>query len=436
MLSKEPRPGAGTRIGQGVDTASPAIGPGKRTLTEALPSPTTAFAKADDGGSGGGGGGGGSGMVDGGVDADTPPVSGPPKVKAPPPDVVTGSKDMVVFVVEARGQQVQIYVSPGGINQTPDVFMFFHGYYANLGIDPKVKPKSDDNASGEDTAAAAMKQAKAPNTLAMLPQGVQGDSSNDGGHMPALDPANAKEKTAKNTFPLFLDEILVKVAAQLNRTDTLTPRHIGIAGHSGGGYKGVHDALDEAGGYDDKITDVTLMDSSYTAGGFKSTSAWMFKGSPGKTVRIVESQGQLDHGWVKDPENPKGPKLQVDPWHKKYFGEAELADLAKQHKMSIKKLAAGEDRGNSTTVVQHTQVLTADNKVQCDVLIMHSGLGHHEIRDNVMDDAIDSIGQGAQGNVDFGKNQIADYGRDPALPHDGNTEPKPPPKPPKKSRRR
>ena len=80
------------------------------------------------------------------------------------------------------------------------------------------------------------------------------------------------------------------------------------------------------------------------------------------------------------------------------------------------------DRGNHTGTLQHSQVLNAAGKVQCDILILRSDLGHHEIRDNVMDDAIDSIGQGAAGSDNFGKNQIADYGRDPMAPHDGNRE--------------
>jgi hypothetical protein len=434
------RPGATTLVAPG-GTAAPAAGPGKRTLTEAL-SPAPSPSQPASGGA--------SpapvqrAPVDGGVPDGTSSDAGqqaapgqpaPQGGKSPPPvanDPPTGSKDMVALVVEARGQKVQVYVSPGGINHTPDVFMFFHGYYANLGIDSNIKPKDDDNASGEDTAAAAMKQAKAPNTLAMLPQGVRGDQDNDGGRMDALKPQNKQERKDKNTFPLFLDEILVKVAKELKITGAIAPNHIALAGHSAGGYKGVYDALTEAGGYDDKITDITLMDSSYSPSHFAATSDWMFRGSPGKTVRIVQSAGQLDHGSITDPDDPeKKKKKRVAPWHKKYFGEKELDGLAKTHKMTTKPLSAGEDRGNDTKVVQHTQVLTASGTVQCDVLIMQSDLGHHEIRDNVLDDAIDSIGQGAQGNVDFGKNQIPDYGRDPALPNAGNTKPKPPAPPAK-----
>jgi hypothetical protein len=44
---------------------------------------------------------------------------------------------------------------------------------------------------------------------------------------------------------------------------------------------------------------------------------------------------------------------------------------------------------------------------------------------------IDSIGQGEQGNANFGKNQVPDDGRDPALPH-ADDKPKPPKAVPKR----
>jgi hypothetical protein len=59
------------------------------------------------------------------------------------------------------------------------------------------------------------------------------------------------------------------------------------------------------------------------------------------------------------------------------------------------------DRGNRTGTLQHSQVLNAAGQVQCDILVLRSDLGHHEIRDNVMDDAIDSIGQRAAGSDKF-----------------------------------
>jgi len=109
--------------------------------------------------------------------ASTPRGTEHPKVTSQPSQTMpatafeapTGSKEMVSLVVNADGQYVQVYVSPDGINDTPDVFMFFHGYYANLGIDPNTTgkhAKSTDNASGEDSAAAAMAQAKVHNDRA------------------------------------------------------------------------------------------------------------------------------------------------------------------------------------------------------------------------------------------------------------------------------
>src|SRR5882724_825254 len=143
--SKETRPGASTRVGCANDATSGALAPGKRTLTEALPvvqrkpAPGDAgTAKLDDGG---------GGSADAGVTAWGPTDAGTGNTSAPAPDTAnpppspvaapptTESKEMRAFVVPARGQQVQIYVSAGAITATPDVFMFFHGYFANYGID-------------------------------------------------------------------------------------------------------------------------------------------------------------------------------------------------------------------------------------------------------------------------------------------------------------
>ena len=85
--------------------------------------------------------------------------------------------------------------------------------------------------------------------------------------------------------------------------------------------------------------------------------------------------------------------------------------------MTFNEDRKSDDRGNDSFVIQHSQILRADGAVQCDILIMRSNLSHHRIRDNVMDDAIDSIGQGEQGNAGFGKNHLPDYGRDPTLSH-------------------
>jgi hypothetical protein len=186
------------------------------------------------------------------------------------------------------------------------------------------------------------------------------------------------------------------------------------------------------------------MDASYGTSHFKDALGWIFTKTPGKTIRIVQSLDQMlrSHHKVDDPADPEtDPKKkkkidQVGPpnWPK-HFSETALAAAAKEHGMTTtelvkysKKVANPEDRGNKTGVVQHTQVINAKNEVQCDILVLQSDLGHHEIRDNVMDDAINSIGKGAAGADEFGKAQMPDYGRDSSLPHHGNEEPKPPPK--------
>jgi|GEM_PF-3097412 len=342
-----------------------------------------------------------------------PPVT--PHVDPAPAQVAPPTSGMTAFVIEAEGQFCQIYVSPGGLtNDSPDVFMFFHGHDAQLGIDPSLQGQKG-NASGEDSAGAAMAQAKTKNTIAILPQGVLGGGGShtkEGGFMSAL------HSGKPGAFATFVDAILAQVGPKLGREHELVPRHISLAGHSAGGYQGIHDALSSAakGKYADTISDITLMDSSYSPTHFGDTRDWLFTGSPGKTVRIVQSPDQLKHGYTKDKDKKT---VVVEAWHKKYFDEGKLDAYAKAHKMSIKtQSVAGDDRGSNTRAVQHTQIITADGKVQGDVLILESALDHHAIRDNVIDDSIDSIGQGEAGADSYGKNHIDNYGRKQEPKHD------------------
>ena len=406
-------------------------------------------------GSGGGGGGGGQPQgqptgAGGGTNQPNGPLAQPPVMLADAPtpvkhdDPLVGGPNMISLVLPVDDQYVQVYVSPGGINHKPDVFMFFHGQSANLMIDPRLKRQDDDNVSGNDSAGAAVAQAKAKNTIAILPQGVRGGGGSNGGQMPAM--------MGKGSLPKFLDDILAMLGAKIGLEGDITPTHLSLAGHSAGGYQGIDEALVSAGKYADTISDLTLMDSSYSNTHFEHAQSWMFTHSPGKTIRIVQSQDQLlqSHHQVPDPtpENPKHTKDETGPPHwNAYFGDAALIAAAKQQKMTLnqiqkfdwKKWKSDDDRGNSTKVMQHTQVINADGKVQCDILVMQSELGHHEIRDNVMDDAIDSIGQGPASADDFGKNQIPYYGRDPAAPHFNNREHvpgEPAPKPKAKERKK
>jgi len=398
---------------------------------------------ADGGGDGGGGGGGGG---DPQATPQSTPQAAPPTtlpqlpdvladvpIQQPPPPQPQPQKfhpAANAFVVHVDGQWVQVYVSPDGVDGKPDVFMFFHGQSANLKIDPAMKD-NDDNVSGNDTAGAAMAKGRETNTIALLPQGYRGGNNTAGGRMDAI---------IKHGLEKFLDDVLAEVNKQVAVPGGLSPNQISLAGHSAGGRQGIHQALSNTGKYADTITDITLMDASYADEQFEDARAWMFTGSPNKTIRIVQGTGQLKNDiWVKQDDLPKD-----DPKHKpavyqghahwsRVFSDAALDGVMKAHPgMSIKHIkafefqkdssyGAGEDRGNLTEMVQHTQIINKDGKVQCDILVMHSNLGHHEIRDSTMDDAINSIGQGAGGSDQFGRyDDDPTYGRDPKKPNDGN----------------
>jgi len=335
------------------------------------------------------------------------------------------------FIVNVDGQYVQVYVSPDGVDTSPDVFMFFHGQVANLKIDPAMKDQGSDNVSGNDTAGAAMAKGKEKNTIALLPQGFRGGAHSAGGRMDAI---------IKYGLEKFLDDVLAAANLQIGAPSALTPRHISLAGHSAGGHKGIHEALANTGKYADTISDITLMDTSYGETHFEEARDWAFTGSPNKTIRIVQGTGQLKNDIYKKQDELE----ETDPLHKpavyeghaywsRVFSDAALDTAVKAHPgMTInhiqkfdfqksKSYGAGEDRGNMTEMVQHTQIVK-DGKVQCDILVLHSELGHHEIRDSTMDDAINSIGQGAAGSDQFGRHDDdPTYGRDPSKPHSGNS---------------
>jgi hypothetical protein len=335
------------------------------------------------------------------------------------------------FVVNVDGQYVQVYVSPDGVDTSPDVFMFFHGQVANLKIDPAMKDLGSDNVSGNDTAGAAMAKGKEKNTIALLPQGFRGGAHSAGGRMDAI---------IKYGLEKFLDDVLAAANLQIGAPSALKPHHISLAGHSAGGHKGIHEALSNTGKYADTISDITLMDTSYAETHFEEARDWAFTGSPNKTIRIVQGTGQLKNDIYRKQDDLE----ETDPNHKpavyeghaywsRVFSDAALDTAVKAHPgMTInhiqtfdfqksKSYGAGEDRGNMTEMVQHTQIVK-DGKVQCDILVLHSQLGHHEIRDSTMDDAINSIGQGAAGSDQFGRHDDdPTYGRDPSKPHSGNS---------------
>jgi hypothetical protein len=295
---------------------------------------------------------------------------------------------------EAGFQKCQVFASAGDITETPDIFLFFHGHSAQYGIDAAQKGKSG-SLSGIDVAEQAVSQAKGKNVIAILPQGVAAGSikndhskdrhTHEGGYMKALQAG----------LPTFLSSVLDAVAVDLNMPK-LSPGHISIAGHSAGGYQGVHDALKGAGDLLDHISDITLMDSSYSDAHFKDAAKWMFQGQPGKSLRIIGSPDQIDSGM-----------------HSGTFSKSAINSHAKQAGYEVEHLSTkGDDRDNHTSVHQHSQ-LKKDGAVHGDILILKSARSHGQIRDDVMDDAILSIGQGAAGNEKFAKHDIKHHVPDP-----------------------
>jgi hypothetical protein len=315
-------------------------------------------------------------------------VEGP----APPKD------QMFQHVYTASGQKVAVFVSPGGLTATPDVFMFLHGYEAQYGIDDAQKGKAGV-ISGLDVAAEAVAHAKGKNVVAILPQGVIGrnaDHKHEGGYMKGLE----------GGLEPFLASVLTPLAADL-QMKSLTPGRLSVAGHSAGGYQGIGSTFEHAGGMEDTITDVTLMDSDYAPSHFAAVAKWLFKGKPGKSLRITESQYQLDYGVKGGAHGAFSGALPT-------FGHDALVGKAKKAGMTVDFLdAASESHGKHNTAILHAHILK-DGAFHADVLILRSDRGaggHHQIRDDVMDDAILNIGQGAEGALKFGQENIEGHGK-------------------------
>ncbi len=281
-------------------------------------------------------------------------------------------------------QKCLVFVSPGGLSSaTPDIFLFFHGYQADYGIDDQQKkPKGMAlYESGRDATAEAMAHATGKNLVAILPQGNIGRGDEAGGRMKGL----------KAGLPTFLSSVLGGLAPQLG-VEALAPGRISISGHSAGGYEGVHSAMKGAGELADNITDMTLMDSSYSTSHFADARDWIFSGSPGKNLRIIGQKVQI-----------RGERHK---FHGAYFDPGPLGKYAAKQGFEVKHLPDGEKRENGT-VIQHSQLLK-DGQVHADILILESKRSHGQIRDDVMDDAILSIGEGSAGAATFGRDALAE----------------------------
>jgi hypothetical protein len=276
--------------------------------------------------------------------------------------------------------------------------MFLHGHDAQFGIDDQQKDKKGV-ISGIDVAAEAVAHAKGKNVVAILPQGVIGgsaDRKHEGGFMKGLE----------GGLGPFLESVLGPLAADL-QMKSLTPGRLSVAGHSAGGYQGIGSTFDHAGGMEDTITDVTLMDTDYASSHFAAVAKWLFKGKPGKSLRITESQYQLDYGVKGGKHGPFSGALPT-------FNHDALVGKAKHAGMTVEFLdASTENHGKHNTAILHAHILK-DGAFHADVLILRSDRGaggHHQIRDDVMDDAILNIGQGAEGAMKFGQENVEGHGK-------------------------
>lgn len=356
------------------------------------------------------------------------------KPEAAPPVVINataalgGTYKGVFDKIYSTGSQVsQVWVSAGGVTSSPNIYLHFHGHRTDYGIDDdldwheggkkenkktgameQVAPKShrssvDRGGSGHRAAKEAMAAAQGQNTIAILPQGVLGESgggANEGGYMKDLETLGLQG---------FLDKILKPLAKDLGVAG-LTPGHIALGGHSAGGYEGIHSAMrrlddgEKDAALMDTITDVTLFDASYGSGNhLDETLTWALHagkaGTPTKNVRLV-------NGWGQQTEKA-GLRKAHDLWYAR-FGEENLVKAAKKHGMTIRPVSGvGEQLDKETRVMQHTQIVRADGGIQADVLVVmysQKGGGDHEpLRDRMIDDAIMSIGDGAAGNATFGR---------------------------------
>ena len=311
------------------------------------------------------------------------PGGKPPVVPVVPPAPGEPFKQVIDVTTDSGTQKCLVFASPGGVTATPNVFIFFHGHDAQYGIDP-AQAKKKGSASGSDVAGEAMTHARGKNTIAILPQGVVGGSikgtskgrSAEGGHMKAL----------QDGLPAFLASVFGQVGPMLGAPG-MQAGNISIAGHSAGGYQGVHDALEGAGELLDQITDLTLMDSSYSTAHFSDALDWILQGKPGKSLRIIGSPKQIGGGK-----------------HAGYFGKSALGSKAGKKGFTVMHLPVkGDERENKTRAVQHSQLLSDGGGVHADILILEAKRGHHDIRDDVMDDAILSIGEGAAGSDNFAR---------------------------------
>ena len=316
------------------------------------------------------------------------------------------------LVVSVGKQRCLVLVSPKGITTTPDIFIHYHGWSADYmikggtvthklghmtGLENEYSSKVDTK-SGSDVVVKSIASTRA-NLIALLPQGNIGEGSKRGGRMPEID---------RMGFPKFVATILAKLAKTLN-VKSLKPGKIGVSGHSAGGYEGVASTLKKAGALKNNITEVTLMDTAYSQTHFKLAEKWLYSGSSGKSLRIVGRIHQVQ--WRKYRKyKAKGgrPAYKKTISHHPWFGSREIKRRAAKYPgfKATNVKVVDPNRDHKSKVLQHTKI-TKGGKLHADVLVLRTEVTskktHGLLRDQFIDDALRSTGQGMAGTKYFGK---------------------------------
>ena len=196
---------------------------------------------------------------------------------------------------EAKYTEIQspllIYPPPRFDADFFDVFVFFHGYRADITID--ASKSGHENVVLESHLQEAM---AGTDRIGIVPQAHSTWAWSDRGDKKkwvlAWNWAEALSKV--KGFDGLVRRALDVLQKAMRLDNPLEPRAIHVAGHSGGGVA-IGQATDVKGGaklFGDKVQDVTLQDAGYGGSHWEKTLDWFLHGSPGKTMRVLVSHSE------------------------------------------------------------------------------------------------------------------------------------------------
>lgn len=296
-----------------------------------------------------------------------------------------GESDVLVFLPD----HMPTKESPMEKETPVDVFVFFHGWYADYtsaqvnDSDKKDKFAAHDNAA---KAAGLDKFIAGSKRIGIAPVGGQGA---------------AWDTVLKGAGGL--SGMVAKVLAKLSTEQRYVARDISLAGHSAGGEALGPAALESQ----DKVHEVTLQDAGYGyEDSFSQLAEWFLLGKPEKTLRIItganwgtkNDPGVDDPGYstryvLKDQARNKnhtafteeGLKAKFAPLlakHKLPPGELEVVvEVQPQHHRHI---AAGKMQLESRLVVKRA----GRRQGTLSVFAMSPSTDHMDVRNQTMEAAV------------------------------------------------